>query len=71
MPALLRKIVAVLVISLVFGACTGGGDGGSTWFNLPSVPIRVDANGNGTALGFCDGGDFATAHVGPVCRSRC
>ena len=55
MPALLRKIVAVLVISLVFGACTGGGDGGSTWFNLPSVPIRVDANGNGTALGFAMG----------------
>ena len=52
MPALLRKIVAVLVISLVFGACNGGGDGGSTWFNLPSIPIRVDANGNGTALGF-------------------
>lgn len=52
MPALLRKIVAVLVISLVFGACNGGGDGGSTWFNLPSVPVRVDANGNGSALGF-------------------
>ena len=52
MPALLRKIVAVLVISLVFGACAGGGAGGSTWFNLPSVPIRVDANGDGTALGF-------------------
>ena len=52
MPALLRKIAAVLVISLILGACNGDGDSGSTWFNLPSVPIRVDANGNGTALGF-------------------
>ena len=52
MPALLRKIVAVLVFSLIVGACAGGGDGGSTWFNLPSIPVRVDANGIGTALGF-------------------
>jgi hypothetical protein len=51
-PALLRKILAVLIISLVMGACNSNGDGGSTWFNLPSVPIKVDANGNGTALGF-------------------
>ena len=52
MPALLRKFAAVLVISLALGACAGGGSGGSTWFNLPSVPIRVDAGGNGSALGF-------------------
>ena len=52
MPALLRKFIIVLVFILVLGACNGGGDGGSTWFNLPSVPIRVDGNGFGTALGF-------------------
>ena len=52
MPALLRKFIIVLVFILVLGACNGGGDGGSTWLNLPSVSIRVDANGNGTALGF-------------------
>ena len=52
MPALLRKIVFILVFILILGACNGGGDGGSTLLNLPSVPIRVDANGNGTALGF-------------------
>ena len=52
MPALLRKFAAVLVISLALGACAGGGSGGSTWFNLPSVPIRVDASGNVNALGF-------------------
>ena len=71
MPALLRKVIIVLVFILVLGACNGGGDGGSTWFNLPSVPIRVDANGNGTALGFPTGqilqqpmlDQFATAGV--------
>ena len=52
MPALLRKFIIVLVFILVLGACNGGGDGGSTWFNLPSVPIRVDGNGYGTVLGF-------------------
>ncbi|MXZ22397.1 MAG: hypothetical protein F4Y84_17675 [Caldilineaceae bacterium SB0665_bin_25] len=52
MPALLRKFIIVLVFILALGACNGGGDGGSTWLNLPSVPIRVDGNGYGTALGF-------------------
>lgn len=48
----LRTVVAVLVISLMLSACSGGGSGGSTWFNLPSVPITLDANGNGKVLGF-------------------
>ena len=52
MPALLRKIIIILAFILVLGACNGGGDGGSTLLNLPSVPIRIDANGNGTVLGF-------------------
>ncbi len=52
MPALLRKFIVILAFILVLGACNGGGEGGSTWFNLPSVPIRVDANGNGNVLGF-------------------
>ena len=52
MPALLRKIVIILVFILVLGACNGGGDGGSTLLNLPSVPIRIDDNGYGTVLGF-------------------
>ena len=55
MPALLRKFIVILAFILVLGACNGGGEGGSTWFNLPSVPIRVDANGNGTVLGFSMG----------------
>ncbi len=48
----LRTVVAVLAISLVLSACSGGGGGGSTWFNLPSIPITLDANGNGKVLGF-------------------
>ena len=52
MPALLRKIIFILVFILVLGACAGGGDGGSTLLNLPSVSIRIDDNGNGTVLGF-------------------
>ncbi len=52
MPALLRKIILILAFILILGACNGGGDGGSTLLNLPSVPIRIDANGNGTVLGF-------------------
>ena len=52
MPALLRKIIIILAFILILGACNGGGDGGSTLLNLPSVPIRIDDNGNGTVLGF-------------------
>ena len=52
MPALLRKIILILAFILILGACNGGGDGGSTLLNLPSVPIRIDGNGNGTVLGF-------------------
>jgi len=49
----LRTVVAVLLISLVLGACSGGGGAeGSTWFNLPSIPVTIDSNGNGTVFGF-------------------
>ncbi|MBX3050140.1 MAG: hypothetical protein KF753_01630 [Caldilineaceae bacterium] len=51
----LRTVVAVLIASLILGACSGGSDSGSTMFNLPSVPVAVDQNGNGTALGFSIG----------------
>jgi hypothetical protein len=47
-----RTVVAVLIASLILSACSGGGDSGSTMFNLPSVPVTVDQNGNGTVLGF-------------------
>lgn len=50
-----RTVVAVLIASLILSACSGGSGSGSTMFNLPSVPVSVDANGNGTALGFSIG----------------
>ena len=50
-----RTVVAVLIASLILSACSGGSDSGSTMFNLPSVPVAVDQNGNGTVLGFSIG----------------
>ncbi|RLT37944.1 MAG: hypothetical protein DWI57_12920 [Chloroflexi bacterium] len=50
-----RTVVAVLIASLILSACSGGSGSGSTMFNLPSVPVSVDANGNGKALGFSIG----------------
>jgi hypothetical protein len=48
----LRTVVVVLIASLVLTACSGNDGQGSTWFNLPSVPVDVDANGNASVLGF-------------------
>jgi hypothetical protein len=48
----LRVVVAILLTSLVLAACAGGGSGGSSWFNLPSIPLSIDGNGNLSALGF-------------------
>ncbi len=50
-----RTVVAVLIASLILSACSGGSGSGSTMFNLPSVPVTVDQNGNGKALGFSVG----------------
>lgn len=50
-----RTVVAVLIASLILSACSGGSGSGSTMFNLPSVPVSVDQNGNGTVLGFSVG----------------
>jgi hypothetical protein len=51
-PGYLRTVVVVLIASLVLAACSGSNGQGSTWFNLPSIPVNVDANGNASTLGF-------------------
>ncbi len=45
----LFRIKFILMLSLVvllLGSCTGGGSTGSTWFNLPSVTLKVADNGD-------------------------
>lgn len=36
---------------MILGAC-GGSGAGSTWFNLPSVPVKVQADGTAKVFGF-------------------
>ncbi|MBI1296364.1 hypothetical protein GC175_15535 [bacterium] len=48
----LRTVVVVLIASLVLTACNGSNGQGSTWFNLPSIPVTLDAQGNASVLGF-------------------
>lgn len=45
-----RIFVVALIASLVVSAC-GGGTSGSTWFNLPSVPIHIQPDGTARAFG--------------------
>lgn len=46
------QIVLVLIIaSVLLGACGGSGSG-STWFNLPSVPVKIQADGSAKVFGF-------------------
>ncbi len=40
-----------LVTMLLLSAC-GGGDTGSTWFNVPSVPVQVEEDGSASLYGF-------------------
>ena len=45
-------LLVVVVVLVVVAACNGGGGGrGQTWFNLPSTPITIDANGNASIYG--------------------
>ena len=36
---------------MLLGACGGSGNG-STWFNLPSVPVKIQADGSAKVFGF-------------------
>ncbi|NJN82321.1 MAG: hypothetical protein HC802_08640 [Caldilineaceae bacterium] len=58
-PKIVRIFLVLVVVSLLLGAC-GGGDSGKTWFNLPSVALRVNADGNASLWGF---------NLGPVLQT--
>ncbi len=46
-----KIFLLALMVSLVLGAC-GGGSTGKTWFNLPSIPVRLQENGAASVFGF-------------------
>jgi len=50
-PKLFHVFLVALVASLILGACTGGGSTGSTWFNTPSVKVRVQEDGTAKVYG--------------------
>jgi len=50
-PKILKIFVVALILSLMLTACFGGGTTGSTWFNLPSIPLKVQDNGSVTVFG--------------------
>ncbi len=47
LPVFLVGLATMLLLS----AC-GGGDTGSTWFNVPSVPVQVEEDGSASLYGF-------------------
>lgn len=49
---ILLVVALILAVVLWFFASSRGGETGRTWFNLPSVPVQVDANGVASVFGF-------------------
>jgi len=50
-PKLVHVFLVALVASVILGACTGGGSTGSTWFNTPSIKVRVQEDGTAKVYG--------------------
>lgn len=50
-PKHYKLLLVALIASLVLNAC-GGGTTGSTWFNLPSIPVNVQGDGTVSVLGY-------------------
>jgi hypothetical protein len=50
-PKIFVIFVVALTVSLILGAC-GGGTSGKTWFNLPSVNVRLQTDGTARVWGF-------------------
>lgn len=46
-----KVLLTALFVSLIVVSCTGGGSSGKTWFNLPSIALKVQQNGTATAYG--------------------
>ena len=44
-------VFLVLLSAFLLSAC-GGGNTGSTWFNLPSIPLRIQPDGTAKVFGF-------------------
>lgn len=50
-PKIVQIFAVTLIVSLILGAC-GGGTTGSTWFNLPSAKVHVQADGTARVWGY-------------------
>lgn len=49
-----RKFLPILLVAValaILAACNGGGGQRRTWFNLPSLPVNVDASGAASVYG--------------------
>jgi hypothetical protein len=55
-------ILIVSVTAFLLTAC-GGGSTGSTWFNMPSVPVRIQEDGTAKVAGFNVGAVLAPEQV--------
>ena len=61
-PKILKILLVTLIASLLLGACYGG-NSGRVWFNLPSMPIRIDDSGVATIYGISAGPILPAAQV--------
>lgn len=50
-PRNYQLVLVLIITSMLLGACGGSGSG-STWFNLPSVPVKIQADGSAKVFGF-------------------
>jgi hypothetical protein len=50
-PKIAAIFVVAFMVSLALGAC-GGGSTGKTWFNVPSINVRLQPDGTARVLGF-------------------
>lgn len=46
----IHLFLVALIVSLMLGGC-GGGTTGATWFNLPSIPVRIQPDGTAKVFG--------------------